>query len=328
MPQRALEQNELRVIEKKLIVDNRFPPPARRLENLVQQLLKVNRQEAIRAIHDGGVRINGRFVRMPATMLAVGDRLEVEYEPPAPKVASPAPDRKEPMQVVFEDEHLAVVNKPAALLTVPTPYKEKVTLISLLEKHLRRHGSADQKAYCVHRLDRGVSGLLVFGKRLDVAEALRDQFAERKPQRLYLALVAGTLAEREGTFRTRLATDEALNRYSTDDESGELAITHYRLVKQLQGASLAEVRLETGRRNQIRVHFAETGHPVLGDPRYGSGVKMPVQWTYRRLALHAVSLGFTHPVLGTPLSFESPLPREMQAFIQQTGRPTHRPPRK
>lgn len=289
---------------------------------LVQQLLKVTKQEAVRAIHEGGARVNGRFVRMPATMLSVGDRLEVAYEPPVPKVAAPAKDRQERMQVVFEDEYLLVVNKPAALLTVPTPYKEKVTLIGLVEKHLQRAGRTDARAYCVHRLDRGVSGLLVFAKRLDVAEALRDQFAARKPERVYMALVAGVPREREGTFRSHLATDDDLNRYSTEDEgAGQLAITHYQLHKRLAGAALVEVRLETGRRNQIRVHFAEAGHPVLGDPRYGRGVKMPGQWTYRRLALHALSLGFTHPVLGTPLKFESTLPREMQAFIQATDRP-------
>jgi 23S rRNA pseudouridine1911/1915/1917 synthase len=309
------------VIEKSLTVDARFPPPARKLESLVQQLLKLNKQEATRAIHEGGVRVNGRYVRMPQTMLEVGDRLEVAYEPPPPVVSSPAPDRREPMQVVFEDEHLAVVSKPAALLTVPTPYKEKVTLIALLDKHLQRAGRNEQRAFCVHRLDRGVSGLLVFGKRLDVAEALRDQFAARKPERVYVALVAGEVTQRRGTFRSYLATDAELNRYSTDDENaGELAITHYEVIKPLASATLVEVRLETGRRNQIRVHFAEAGHPVLGDPRYGRGHKMPAAWTYRRLALHAASLGFTHPVLGTSLKFESPLPREMQAFVQAAER--------
>lgn len=311
------------MLHKRLIVDDRFPPPARRLEGLVQQALKVTKQEAVRAIHDGGVRVNGRYVRMPATMLNVGDRLEIEYEPPV--VAAPTKREKSPkpqVEVVFEDDFLVVVNKPAALLTVPTPYREPITCQSLLEKHLRQEHGAEQRAYCVHRLDRGVSGLLVFGKRLDVAEALRDQFAERKPERVYMAIVAGVPREREGTFRSHLATDEDLNRYSTREESaGELAITHYRIVKELRGAALVEVRLETGRRNQIRVHFAEAGHPVLGDPRYGKHVRMPPQWSYRRLALHAQTLGFVHPVLGQPLRFESRLPHEMLAFERATDRP-------
>lgn len=311
------------MIQKQLIVDARFPPPARRLESLVQQVLKVSKQEATRAIHEGGVRVNGRFVRMPATLLDVGDRLEIEYETPV--ITSPTKREKEgrpQIEIVHEDDHLVVVNKPAALLTVPTPYREPTTCISLLEKRLQSAGRSDQRAYCVHRLDRGVSGLLVFGKRLDVAEALRDQFAERKPERIYIAIVAGIPNEPEGTFTSHLATDEDLNRYSTHDKSaGELAITHYRVVKELRGAAMVEVQLETGRRNQIRVHFAEAGHPVLGDPRYGKGVRMPPQWNHRRMALHAQTLGFTHPLLGQPLRFESALPREMLAFERATDRP-------
>lgn len=311
------------MLHKQLTVDARFPPPARRLEGLVQQLLKISKQEATRSIHDGCVRVNGRYVRMPATMCEVGDRLEVEYEPPV--IAVPSKREKESRQqveVIHEDDHLVVVNKPAAILTVPTPYREPTTCISLLEKRLQSAGRGDERAYCVHRLDRGVSGLLVFGKRLDVAEALRDQFAERKPERLYLAIVAGVPTKQRGTFESHLATDEDLNRYSTHDSSaGELAITHYRVLKALRGAALVEVQLETGRRNQIRVHFAEAGHPVLGDPRYGKEVRMPAQWNYRRLALHARTLGFTHPVLGQALRFESPLPHEMLAFERATDRP-------
>jgi 23S rRNA pseudouridine1911/1915/1917 synthase len=261
------------------------------------------------------VQVNGRFVRKPATVLEPGDRLRVEYEPLAPVLPKEPASGQQQVEIVYSDAHLVVVEKPAALLTVPTPYREKVTLISLLEKKLQA------QAYCVHRLDRGVSGLLVFAKELAIAEALRDQFAERKPERLYVALVAGNVRQREGTFRSHLATDKELNRYSVEDETaGELAITHYRMVEQLQDASLVEVQLETGRRNQIRVHFAEAGHPVLGDARYGRGVRTAVPWNHRRLALHAQTLGFVHPVTGAALRFESKLPREMGEYIAKSKR--------
>lgn len=309
-----------RVIHKQLTVDERFPLPARRLEPLVQQLLKVSKHEATRAIQEGGVRVNGRFVRKPATSLNLGDRIEVDYEPPAPPPAKVPKEHLSPqsLEIVFEDAFLVVVNKPAALLTVPTPHREKVTLISLLDRRLQQADRTAQ-AFCVHRLDRGVSGLLVFGKRLDVAEALRDQFAARKPERRYAAIVAGVLREREGTFRSHLATDKDLNRYSTKSaDEGELAITHYRLRQQFADAALVDVELETGRRNQIRVHFAEAGHPVLGDPRYGRGATNPAAWPHKRLALHAQLLGFTHPVLGNALRFESRLPGEMQTLLTQT----------
>ncbi len=300
------------MIEKSLVVSDRLPQPARKLQSVVQQLLKLSQQQAVKIIHDGGVRVNGRVVPRPQTMLEAGDRLEVAYEPEVKPAPAARGETSAPLEIIFQDEHLLVVNKPPALLTVPTPRREANTLISLLSRKLVRDRTGAE-AFVVHRLDRGVSGLLVFGKRLDVAKALRDQFEQRKPERKYVALVAGHLAEESGTFRSYLATDKDLNRYSTDDETtGELAITHYRELEKLADATVVEVWLETGRRNQIRVHFAEAGHPVLGDTRYGRNT--PTRWPYRRIALHARRLGFDHPVLGTPQVFESPLPWEMRTF--------------
>src|SRR6185503_15777677 len=130
-------------------------------------------------------------------------------------------------------------------------------------------------------------GLLVFGKTSAMASALKNQFAARKPRREYMAVVAGELSPREGRFETYLATAGNLDRYSTRDRrKGELAVTHYEVEAQANGATIVRVRLETGRRNQIRVHFAEAGHPVLGDPRYRTDLAVHPRWSYRRLALH------------------------------------------
>jgi 23S rRNA pseudouridine1911/1915/1917 synthase len=124
------------------------------------------------------------------------------------------------------------------------------------------------------------------------------------------------LTSHEGTFRSYLATDNNLNRFSTEDsQSGQLAITHFRTVTTLDDATLVQIWLETGRRNQIRVHFAEKGHPVLGDPRYQSRLAEHPRWKARRIALHARSLGFTHPVTGQAYRFESELPKEFVEFI-------------
>src|SRR5437764_2554010 len=143
----------------------------------------------------------------------------------APVPAAP-PIKKLPrstVTILFEDQHLAVVKKPPGLLTVPTPYREPQTVISQLNQRLQ-HRDPRAEAFCVHRLDRGVSGVLVFAKSLEIAQRLRDQFAARKLQRRYLALVVGNMTSAEGTVRSHLATDKDLNRYSTDDESaGELA---------------------------------------------------------------------------------------------------------
>jgi len=183
-----------------------------------------------------------------------------------------------------------------------------------------RHVAKGRGAFAVHRLDRGVSGLLVFGKTQDIVRQLKDQFAASKPEREYIAVVAARLKQKHGTFESLLATDKDLNRFSTEDESiGQLAITHYRVVADLDGATLVQVRLETGRRNQIRVHFAEAGHPVLGDPRYQPELAQHPHWQHNRMALHARLLGFEHPVSGQALKFECPLPTEMEQFVRHTS---------
>jgi 23S rRNA pseudouridine1911/1915/1917 synthase len=180
-----------------------------------------------------------------------------------------------------------------------------------------RHVAKGRGAFAVHRLDRGVSGLLVFGKSQEIVRQLKDQFAASKPEREYVAIVAGRVKEKEGTFESLLATDKDLNRFSTDDESiGQLAITHFRVVARLEGATLVQVRLETGRRNQIRVHFAEAGHPVLGDPRYEPELAAHRRWPHERLALHARLLGFEHPITGQAIRLESPLPSEIARFLK------------
>jgi 23S rRNA pseudouridine1911/1915/1917 synthase len=167
-----------------------------------------------------------------------------------------------------------------------------------------------------HRLDLGVSGLLVLAKSPTVLAKLRDQFRQRKPERLYIAIVAGIPRSSTGTFRSFLQTADNLDQYSTQEEGeGRLAITHYRVQKELADTTVVEVRLETGRRNQIRVHFAEAGHPVLGDPRYRRKEAMHSRWSQNRIALHALSLGLEHPVTGKWMQFQSKLPDCMQQFI-------------
>jgi 23S rRNA pseudouridine1911/1915/1917 synthase len=173
----------------------------------------------------------------------------------------------------------------------------------------------------VHRLDRDTSGLLVFAKDARVREALRAQFREHSVERIYLAIVAGRVEADAGTFASRLATNKGLHRYSTRDETaGERAVTHFRVRRRGAEATVVDVQLETGRRNQIRVHFAEAGHPVLGDPRYGSGRAVHPHWPADRLALHAAVLGLAHPVTGEPMRWESPMPPVFRAFLSKQGR--------
>jgi 23S rRNA pseudouridine1911/1915/1917 synthase len=208
------------------------------------------------------------------------------------------------------------VDKAAHVLTVPTDHGESNTLIDAVTRYLS-HQRRQPRAVAVHRLDRGTSGLLVFGKSRQMADQLQDQFRQRKPEREYVALVAGIVSPPSGTFESRLSTNQGLQRYSSGDwdEESEHAITHYRTERVVNGATLVRVNLETGRRNQIRVHFAEAGHPVLGDPRYESAKANHKSWIASRLALHAAILGFVQPVTQKPLRFESPLPVEFVRFF-------------
>jgi 23S rRNA pseudouridine1911/1915/1917 synthase len=292
------------------------PLLGQRIDRLVQQLTGLSRSQIIGLFDHGCVWRNGAVITQPAERLAPGDRVELRYDSKQRYHPKPKQRGKLGFGIVFEDKHLIVVDKPADILTVPTRRQEINTLRDKVDAYVRHVGKG-RGAFAVHRLDRGVSGLLVFGKTPEIVSRLKDQFAASKPEREYVAIVAGHVKQRQGTFESLLATDKNLNRFSTDDESiGQLAITHYRVVAHLDAATLVQVRLETGRRNQIRVHFAEAGHPVLGDPRYQQELAHHPRWTHKRLALHARLLGFDHPITGQPLRLESPLPAELARFLR------------
>lgn len=311
--------------DKSLIVSDRVPEPGRKLLNLVQQLLKSSKSNATQAIQNGRAWVNDKPAFRADQILEPGDRLTLVIEPEVPRASVRGRATVRNVEVVYEDDELIVVNKPPALLTVPTHHQEKNTLIAAVNRHLREE-QGDAEGFCVHRLDRGVSGLLVFAKSLEIAEALRSQFEARKPLRRYAGIVAGQLEKATGTFQSYLATDsKTLHRYSTDrEEDGQFAVTHYAVAEQWAEAALVEVWLETGRRNQIRVHFAEDGHPILGDERYGFRHGPFAGWPHRRLALHARTLGFTHPQNDRTLEFHSKLPPEMIDFQQRQRAGTRR----
>ncbi|MBI5608331.1 MAG: RNA pseudouridine synthase, partial [Deltaproteobacteria bacterium] len=179
-----------------------------------------------------------------------------------------------------------------------------------------------QRAHIVHRLDRDTSGLLVFARTAEIAAALKDQFADHKPEREYVAILAGALPDDRGTFRSYLTTGDDLDQYSTDTPGeGKLAITHYEVRQRLRGATCVRVRLETGRRNQIRVHFSEVGHPILGDVRYRSELARHPRGPANRLALHALTLGFVHPVTQKPVRTTSEIPQEFVRFLAEMALP-------
>jgi len=309
---------------KSVTVPADSPLVGQRIDRLVQQLCGLSRSQVTGLFEHGCVSLNEALCTQPGQPLATGDYVELKYDAKQRYHPKRKPRRNLGFQIVFEDKHLIVVDKPAELLTVPTRREETNTLQHKVIDYVK-HVSNARGAYAVHRLDRGVSGLLVFGKTPEIVHQLKDQFAASKPEREYIAIVAGRVENQQGTFKTLLATDKDLNRFSTEDEAiGQIAITHYRVIAHLDDATVVQVRLETGRRNQIRVHFAEADHPVLGDPRYRPDLAAHRHWRHERLALHARLLGFTHPVTEQPLRFESPLPEEMEEFIRHQRRSAKR----
>ena len=300
----------LAITEKKIEVTAELEG---RVDRVVQKLTELSRSQ-IRGLFDHDcITINGEKCSDIGAVVKPGDLVQARYDMHQRYHPRPRAWEDEAFEIVFEDKHLIVVDKAAGVLTVPAHPGETNTLVNAVSRYFENRGLRE-RAQLVHRLDRDVSGLLVFGKTREIAEQLQNQFEARKPEREYVAIVKGVI-EDEGTFESYLASTKELRQYSTQRrDEGQLAITHFRLEKAVRGASLVRVWLETGRRNQIRVHFAEAGHPILGDPKYRPEISSHAQWRAKRLALHAAVLGFRHPVTGKALRFEAQLPAVMRVF--------------
>jgi 23S rRNA pseudouridine1911/1915/1917 synthase len=209
------------------------------------------------------------------------------------------------LEVIAEDDSIIVINKPAGLLTMATETEKTRTAYAVLRAYLNNK-KRPEKLFIVHRLDREASGLVVFAKSPESKERLQDQFKDHSAGRRYVAVVEGRVREDAFTVRTNLAENAAYRVYSTPNRKlGRPAVTHVKVLKRNSKTTLVEVRLETGRKHQIRVHLAERGHPIVGDTAYGSN------WNpIRRLALHGVQLEFRHPFSGEHRTLRSNYPKE------------------
>ena len=297
-----------------------------RLDRVVQRLSGLSRAGVRGLLDHDCVMVNGAPASTPQTLINPGDVVRVQYDPHRRYHEKSKIESDPAYEILHEDDDLIVVIKAAHVLTVPTASGKGKTLIDALERHINQGKPARlyRRVHAVHRLDQGVSGVLVVAKNATTAEKLKKQFAAQKPERIYIAIVSGAMEESRGTFRSQLATDYSLNRYSTKRPGhGELAVTHYKVAKAGRDFTVVEVQLETGRRNQIRVHFAEAAHPVLGDPRYPRKLRdgQPQMtsthpwWRAKRLALHARCLAFEHPTTHKLLRFEAPIPVEFRRFM-------------
>ena len=273
----------------------------------------------------GALTCDGTALRDPATKVKGDERFALAIPDPAPAHNEP---QEIPLPIVFEDEHLLVVDKPAGLVVHPAAGNRDGTLVNALLHHcggsLSGIGGVARPGI-VHRIDKDTSGLLVIAKHDRAHEGLAKQFAAHSIDRRYLAIVSGVPRQAEGVVDAPLARSvhDRKKIAIVKDGRGKRSVTHWKRIEILRDAALVECRLETGRTHQVRVHMAAIGHPLVGDPVYGHGKsahrKLLNQLDFSRQALHAAHLGFIHPVTKGRLSFDAALPSDMQELFTALG---------
>ena len=271
-------------------------------------------------ITSGKLRIDGRVELDPGFRLRLGQRVELLMNAPKPAVAG----RLTSQSIAFVDPHLVVVRKPAGVNSIPFERGERGTLQEMVRAWLNRSatkrndpGRGDLGV--VHRIDKETSGLLVFTRTLKAKRSLDEQLRDHTVERRYLAVAHGRVSA--GRIETRLVADrgDGIRGSTRDPKLGRTAITHVAPEQVLQGATLVSCRLETGRTHQIRIHLAERGHPLVGEMVYIRGLPGPFL-PAPRLMLHAAVLGFEHPVHGSRLRFEDPMPEDMRKVVASLQR--------
>ena len=213
------------------------------------------------------------------------------------------------LKIVYEDAYLIVVEKKEGLLSVATDHQKERTAQHILSEYVKRT-HRNNRVFVVHRLDRETSGLMMYAKDEKTQHTLRDNWHDIVVDRRYVSIVMGDMERDQGQIRTWLTDRKLYVSSSNYDDGGKLSITHYKTIKRANGFSMMELDLETGRKNQIRVHMSELGHPVVGDQRYGCEID-----PLGRLALHAFKLCFYHPVTGELMEFETPYPASFRNLM-------------
>ncbi len=255
----------------------------------------------------GHFAINGRVSTAFDSPVAPGAAVELNFTRPFVVFSHPR------LKLVYEDDDIIVVDKGYGLLSVSTDSSKKSnvdTAYSILRDYVKA-AHPSNKIFIVHRLDRDTSGLMIFAKSMEAKENLQHNWNNMVLERRYVALLDGEMQEQSGIIRTSLAETSQHEVYSaTDGNSGKTAITRYRVRRRGKGHTLAEFSLDTGRKNQIRVHARDLGHPISGDKKYGSG-----SGPLHRLALHAETLRFAHPTTRRDMNFISPVPSQFYKYV-------------
>ena len=294
--------------------------PAQRLDTFLRaQFPAVSRGTIQRLIEQGHIRVNGRTVK-PTHSPRAGEQIAVYWPEARPAEAQP---EEIPLDVIFEDQDLLVVNKQPGLVVHPASGHEEHTLVNALLHHCAGQLSGIGgvvRPGIVHRLDKETSGCLVVAKNDAAHLALAGQFAGRTLEKLYHAIVCGEISRASGEIRAAIARHPThRKRMAVADGTGRAAWTSYRVLEPLREATLVEITLHTGRTHQIRVHFQHLGHPVVGDATYGGRQNQRFAertgYTAPRQMLHARKITFVHPRKAKKLSFEAAWPEDFQAAL-------------
>ena len=274
------------------------------LEFLMTALNGISRNKAKDILAGNGVKVNRKATTRFDEPLKPGFVVQVSRHKRSTTL------KNQYVRIVYEDKDLVVVEKNEGILSMPSTAKQYSVKKVLDEYFEKRHFKC--RAHTVHRLDRETSGLMIYAKSIEVAQMFEADWHNIVYDRRYLAVVDGEVEQEGGTVKSWLKDNKAFITYSSpEDNGGKYAVTHFRVLQKTPRFSLLELKLETGRKNQIRVHMQDIGHPVVGDFKYGKGVG-PVG----RLCLHAYRLHFFHPRTGERMEFETPCPKEFKKLVE------------
>lgn len=266
------------------------------IDFVMEKMHGISRNRAKALISNRVVLVNNTITTHPLTELKAGQVVQLDRSKHKKSF------RSNDIDIVYEDPYLLVIDKRPGLLSMSNNTRQQ-TVQTVLNYYLEKGGGRNT-SHLVHRLDRDTSGLMVYAKDVQTQQSLINGWQQLVTDRRYLALVEGELESPRGRIQSWLTEDKRFITHSSPvDNGGKFAVTHYNVLESSNGYSLVECELETGRKNQIRVHMADMGHPVVGDFKYGSEID-----PMRRLGLHAYMLCFTHPVTGKHLRFETPVP--------------------
>ncbi len=285
-----------------------------RADHIVRDTTGLPRSQVDRLFQNKCVRVNKKVCSETFFRVTAGDILQIDFDPKAGYQEKKKAWADRTFEVIFEDSWILVVNKRAGVLSLPTEKSTGNTLFDRLKLYVN-HSRSGRDCFVVHRLDREISGLLVFAKSNVGAQLLQAQFADNAPVRKFTAIVNGNVQPEAGTHKSYLATATNLDQYNVyNEKDGQLAITDYQIITTKLDTTVVELTLKTARRHQMRVHMADAGHPILADPRYGKKGAQHRNCNKNRRAINGHYLAFLHPESGERVEFTTPIPQAIKRF--------------